>query len=86
MSIYMISFDLSHSEYNYERVLEKIKSCKNWCHYLDATTYVVKTEDSQNEIQKSISKHLTETDRLIVCKIDNPVKWMENKRLKWEKQ
>lgn len=81
----MISCDLSHPDYNYEKVKSIIEHFGTWAHYLDSTTYVIKTPMTVKSIEDSICKYLTRTDRLIVCKVSDPDKWLSNKNIRWKK-
>ncbi len=52
MGMYMVSYDLSHPEYNNEKV--------------------------------NLSKFLMGTDRLVICEVPDPEKWVINKKLNWK--
>lgn len=84
MKMYMVSYDLSHPDYNNEKVKEIIENYENWCHYLDITTYVIKTSKSYQNIRDSLSKFLIGTDRLVICEVTNPKEWVANKKLNWK--
>lgn len=84
MGMYMVSYDLSHPDYNNnEKVKKTIQSYEDWCHYLDITTYVIKTSASYEDIRNSLSEFLIGTDRLVIYEIPNPEVWVTNKKLNW---
>ena len=80
----MISYDLAHPEYNQGMVKEEIEALGDWSHYLDITTYLIDTEISNKDVENAINRHLTVTDRLTICEINNPKEWFGNKNIKWK--
>ena len=63
MGRYHISYVLNSPGQKYEDLKEEIKSLGTWCKYLEST-FLVKTNLSQQDIIDRLSKHLDGSDRL----------------------
>lgn len=83
MSIYMISYDLNSPGQRYKELRETIESLGTWCHYLEST-YLVKTSYTIHEVESKICAHLDGSDRLLLCKIEKPIRgWLSDKQWEW---
>ena len=83
MNIFIISYDLKAPTYNRERVEKVIESLGTWCKYV-STTYLLKTEKSINEVNKTIINALDGNDNMIVCKVQKPIcGYLSQKRWDW---
>ena len=83
MAVYMIAYDLNSPGQNYKNLKEEIKNLGSWCHYLEST-YLVSCSLSINAVSDLITKHLDSSDRLILCKVEKPIKgWLSEKQWDW---
>jgi len=86
MGRYHISYDLNSPGQKYEDLKEEIKSLGIWCKYLEST-FLVKTNLSQQDIIDRLSKHLDGSDRLLVTKVTGPIKgWLSETEWTWIKE
>ena len=83
MYIYMISYDQHSPTNNREKVEGSIKSLGTWCKYL-TTTYLLKTPKNIFDVESEITKHLDSNDRLIVTKVEKPIRgWLSQGQWNW---
>ncbi len=73
----MISYDLNSPTKNRKEVEDAIKSLGSWCKYL-TTTFLVKTYNDIDSVQGIATKYLDSNDKMIVAKVQKPIKgWLE---------
>lgn len=81
--VYMISYDLNHPTNNREKVMDDIKSLGAWCKYL-TTTFLVSSTHDLSYIEKTVTKHLDNNDRMIICKVEKPISgWLSQYEWDW---
>jgi len=81
--VYMISYDLHAPTNNREDVENDIKSFGTWCKYL-STTFLISTSSSLEAVNTKCVSHLDGNDRMIICKVEKPIKgWLSQKQWDW---
>ena len=86
MAVYMISYDLNSPTNNREKVEQSIKSLGTWCKYV-TTTFLVSTTYDLGTVEAIATKHLDSNDRMIVCKIQKPIRgWLSQDQWDWISQ
>ena len=72
---YIISYDLSNPDRNYEDLLKGIKSYRLWAR-LGGSAYIVKTGKTDIEIRDNLMKSLDANDKLFVGTVNAPAAWI----------
>ncbi len=76
MATYFIGYDLNgpRKEDAYPELITAIKKYGTWWHYLDST-WIIKSISSAAEIRDSLSRHLDNTDELLVAELSGNAAW-----------
>ena len=83
MSAYLVTYDLKAKGYNYAPLYEALKASGVWWHYIEAT-WLIKTDDTPNQIWKRLAAHITRSDFLLIIEIrDNTQGWLPPKAWEW---
>lgn len=69
MAVYHVSYDLRKGhEFNYEKLMEALRSYNSWCHMLDSDWAIV-TSQSANDVCTRLKQHIHEDDHLFVSRL-----------------
>lgn len=85
MNKYLITYDLKGKPIaNYESLFVALKKIGPWWHYLEST-WIVKTNLTSTQIWNMLAGHITNTDRMIIVKIDTLDKqgWLPKEAWDW---
>jgi hypothetical protein len=74
-SCYVISYDLSEPEQNYEDLIEAIKDYGTWWGHLEST-YIVKDSGPSSDIRDNLIQYIDSDDSLLVAKLSGG--WAES--------
>ncbi|MDP3722942.1 MAG: hypothetical protein Q8R91_05530 [Candidatus Omnitrophota bacterium] len=81
--ILLVTYDLKSPSTEYLPLYEYLKTQDNWMHYI-ASTWLIKTSKTPNEIVDGIKPHLREGDHVMVVKFDRPYQgWMPKRAWEW---
>lgn len=79
----LVTYDLKGPSTQYTPLYEYLKSHETWMHYL-ASTWIIKTSKSPNEVSDEVRKHLRDGDHVLVIKFDRPYQgWMPKRAWEW---
>ncbi len=83
MQVFCVSYDLNKPGQNYENLIKELKSSKLWWHYLDST-WLIKTNESANQLSTRIRKHTDSNDQLLVIRVTKDYSgWLPQKAWDW---
>lgn len=69
MPVYHISYDLRKKrEFNYEHLMDALRSYTNWCHMLESDWAVV-TSQSASDVCNHLRQHIDKGDCLFVGRL-----------------
>ena len=75
MKSYMIGYDLMSPGQDYQRLFDAIKAVgKGWWHCLDST-WIVKSDNTAEEIRDYLKPHIDSNDRLLVAHLSGEAAW-----------
>jgi len=75
MNKYLITYDLKNKSLrSYESLFAALKNIGPWWHYLDST-WIIKTNLTSVQIWNYLAGHITNSDRMLIVKIDSIDKW-----------
>lgn len=81
--VYVISYDLSKPNRNYEDLHEELKKSSSWWHYLEST-WLIYTNESASELYNRLSKHIDKDDRLLIIEAGRERQgWLPEKAWEW---
>lgn len=66
---YMVTYDLSQPDRDYEKVKELMKSQPHWAHVLESVWFV-KTSLSANQLAQKVRSCVDQSDHFIVSPVD----------------
>lgn len=69
MSVYIVTFQLSYDDTNYEKLREAIKAYPYWYRQSNNVWFVKPKKHNATEIRNYLSKHLYSGDKLLVIKV-----------------
>lgn len=70
MARYLITYDLKDPGQNYERLIDRIKSCPGWAK-ICLSAYAVQSPKSAVQLRNELKSCLDQNDILFVCDFDN---------------
>jgi hypothetical protein len=71
MSVLIITYDLKTTGHNYTPLYEALQNQGPWAHYL-ASTWLIKTEKSPQQMYESLAAHITTNDSILITTIHAP--------------
>lgn len=74
MTAYVITYDLSEPERNYDDLYERIKSYGSWAHVVEST-WMVATSGTARSVRDHLKDVLDSNDKLFVGKVSAPAAW-----------
>lgn len=81
--IYAINYDLKRPGQNYEALLEAIKNCGAWWHYL-GSTWLVDTGMNAKGIWDRLAPHVDKNDYVLVIGITRDYQgWLPKEAWEW---
>jgi len=81
--VYVVSYDLSKPNRNYEDLYEELKKSGSWWHYLEST-WLIYTNESASELYNRLSKHIDKDDRLLIIEAGRERQgWLPEKAWEW---
>lgn len=83
--ILLVTYDLKRPGGDYSGLIEAIKECPGWWHYLKST-WVVSTNETPDELTERLGAHLHKRDRLLVIEVAPDAKrqgWLPKKAWDW---
>jgi hypothetical protein len=81
--ILLVSYDLKGLSTGYTQLYEYLKSHNGWSHYL-ASTWLIDTKKTPDEIVDEIQPFLKEKDHVLVVRFDRPYQgWLPQKAWDW---
>jgi len=81
--ILLVTYDLKGPSTEYTQLYEYLKSHDGWSHYL-ASTWLIDTEKTPDEIIDGIRPFFQKGDRALVVRFDRPYQgWLPDKAWDW---
>jgi hypothetical protein len=81
--ILLITYDLRGPSTGYTSLYEYLKSHNGWSHYI-ASTWLIDTDKTPNQVVNDIKPYLQEGDNLLVVRFAKPYQgWMPKRVWKW---
>ena len=85
MTLYIISYDLSKPNRDYDGLYDTLKSFSSWWHYLEST-WMISTTDTSDEVFEKLKPHIDEDDNLLIIEAGKKRSgWLPKKAWEWIK-
>ncbi|WP_234498148.1 hypothetical protein [Vibrio maritimus] len=86
MSVYSISYDLSHSDKKYEEIYSVIRSL-GACNHIMESTWLLSTPLSASQVGDKLTSYLDNNDKMFISKVnENECEyqgWLDEETWKW---
>lgn len=84
--LYLISYDLSQPDRNYDGLYEAIKKQGSWWHYLEST-WIVSSTLTSHQIAQNLRSQIDDNDHLIVIQVTKDFDgWLKKDAWDWINQ
>ena len=83
--ILLVSYDLRQPGGDYSGLIEELKECSAWWHYLKST-WIVSTDETPDQFAERLRRHLHKRDRLLVIAVEPGASrqgWLPKKAWDW---
>jgi hypothetical protein len=81
--VYLVSYDLRKPGQDYKGLFAELEASSSWWHYL-ASTWLIATSESANELYNRLQKNLDRGDRLLIIQAGTDMQgWLPKKAWEW---
>lgn len=84
MSVYLVTYDLTKPERDYEGLYEELKKFPKWWHYLESSWLIYTGSDNAQAICDRLKPHIDDDDNLLIIEVGKDRQgWLPKKAWNW---